>query len=301
MIRPSTLWELFEQSYKRQRLRGGSKENPRQYRIQLNHFKRFLGHEPTLDDLADNILADFMDWLLDGRSPATVNKAYSCIAALWRHAADLGLISTRPTIRPMPQPETIPMAWMIDEIRRLLKACQETPGKIEGIPAGDWLEAIHWFWWSTGERCSAAMSVEMNWVNLERGEVHIPAQVRKGRKKPMLYQLLPQAVAAIRKIWSPDRQMLFPWKKSVSMFYKRYTALLKRAGLPTDRKSKPQRMRRSFASYLEAAGGNATEALDHSSRSVTKKSYLDPRITGIKNHAQKLPPLDSPTDPPAAA
>lgn len=30
----------------------------------------------------------------------------------------------------------------------------------------------------------------------------------------------------------------------------------------------------------EAAGGNATELLGHSSRKVTRQSYLDPRITG---------------------
>ena len=42
-------------------------------------------------------------------------------------------------------------------------------------------------------------------------------------------------------------------------------------------------MRRSFASHLEAAGGNATDALQHSSRRVTKESYLDERI--VKSEA----------------
>ena len=37
-------------------------------------------------------------------------------------------------------------------------------------------------------------------------------------------------------------------------------------------------MRRTFASHLEAAGGNATDALQHSSRAVTEKSYLDLRV-----------------------
>ena len=35
-------------------------------------------------------------------------------------------------------------------------------------------------------------------------------------------------------------------------------------------------MRRSFATHLEAAGGNATQALHHSARSLTERSYLDP-------------------------
>ena len=33
-----------------------------------------------------------------------------------------------------------------------------------------------------------------------------------------------------------------------------------------------------FASYIEANGGSATAALDHTSRRVTMQSYLDPRI-----------------------
>ena len=188
------------------------------------------------------------------------------------------------------------MAWMVEDLRSLLNACQQTPGEIEGIPAGDWLTAIHWFWWSTGERRSAAMSIELSWVNLDRAEVMVPGSVRKGRRKAMLYRLLPQAVAAIRKIWSTERKLLFPWKRCEGSFYYHYTRLLRRAGLPTDRKSKPQRMRRSFASHLEAAGGNATEALGHSSRAVTRKAYLDPRIAGGENHAKRLPPLDPPPE-----
>ena len=36
--------------------------------------------------------------------------------------------------------------------------------------------------------------------------------------------------------------------------------------------------RRTFASWLEANGGNATEALQHTDRRTTKESYLDPTI-----------------------
>jgi integrase len=45
-------------------------------------------------------------------------------------------------------------------------------------------------------------------------------------------------------------------------------------------------MRRSVASHYEAAGGNATELLGHSSRSVTL-AYLDPRIVP-QQHAVDL-------------
>ena len=59
-----------------------------------------------------------------------------------------------------------------------------------------------------------------------------------------------------------------------------FDKVLSAAGLPTDRKSKFHRMRRSVASHLHAAGHNATDALGHSSADVTRKSYFDPNIIG---------------------
>ena len=38
-----------------------------------------------------------------------------------------------------------------------------------------------------------------------------------------------------------------------------------------------QKVRRSFATHLEVAGGNATEALLHSLRSITENRYFDGR------------------------
>jgi integrase len=49
------------------------------------------------------------------------------------------------------------------------------------------------------------------------------------------------------------------------------------AGLPDTREYKFHVLRKSVASHYEAAGGNATDLLKHSSRKVTL-TYLDPRV-----------------------
>jgi hypothetical protein len=67
-----------------------------------------------------------------------------------------------------------------------------------------------------------------------------------------------------------------------------YTEILKRAGLPHDRKSKFHRMRRTVASFFEAAGANATALLGHSARSVTE-GYLDPRLVRTPQPSELLP------------
>jgi hypothetical protein len=48
-------------------------------------------------------------------------------------------------------------------------------------------------------------------------------------------------------------------------------------------------MRRSFASHLHAAGGDATKALHHSTRSVTINHYIDPRIAGTEAYWRQMP------------
>ena len=152
------------------------------------------------------------------------------------------------------------------------------PGKISGVPAGNWWVAIHLVWWDTGERTEATLALKWAWLDLDTGALDVQPEARKGRSKGMLYVLRPDTLATLRAMRSPERELIFPWPTSVSSFYGAYGRLLKLADLPSDRRCKPQKMRRSFASHVEANGGNATEALGHSARKVTVKSYLDPSI-----------------------
>ena len=50
------------------------------------------------------------------------------------------------------------------------------------------------------------------------------------------------------------------------------------------------RMRRSVASHYKAAGGDATELVDHTSRKVTQ-AYLDPRIVKRVQEMDLLPSI----------
>ena len=70
---------------------------------------------------------------------------------------------------------------------------------------------------------------------------------------------------------------MFQWPHHPTYLWQRFARLLKLAGLPTDRKSKFHRIRRSVGSYIKAAGGDPSEALRHRDpRSI--KSYIDPRV-----------------------
>lgn len=293
---PLRLADLFERSYRPRRLLGRSRSNVDQYYIQFRHFSRFLGHEPTTADLTDDTIAAAMQWLLDGcdrrwkpRAPETVNKWRAHIVALWTFAAKLGHVNRWPTIGEVPVPESVPLAWATDELAAILRACEATKGWIGPVLACDWWVALHRWLLCGGERTSASLSLKWEWVNMTRGIACIPGAVRKTRTA-LTYALSPECVAAFEKIRRPTRELVFPWPLSRDMFYRRYKRLLRDAGLPEHRAG-PQKMRRSFASHLEAAGGSATAALHHSNRSVTQRHYLDSRIIGAKEYWRQMPKI----------
>jgi integrase len=63
-------------------------------------------------------------------------------------------------------------------------------------------------------------------------------------------------------------------------------------------------LRKSAASYVALAGGDATQLLDHSNPAITKNHYLDQTINRPKHTAIDLLPKldlgDKPHEPPAA-
>ena len=163
------------------------------------------------------------------------------------------------------------------QLERLLRACGEQEGKIAGVSASTWWTALHGVFWDSGERTGAVLQLRLEDYDPATGEVFVPAE---NRKIPVdrLYVLTDPTRAELAKMLTPERDLLFAFPWCLGTFYNHYTKLLKSAGLPSTRQDKPQKMRRSFASHLEAAGGNATEALQHSSRRVTERSYIDPSI-----------------------
>lgn len=151
---------------------------------------------------------------------------------------------------------------------------------VAGIPAASWWRLLHIVDWDTmGERTGALLDLRWEWLDWETGHLSIPAQYRKGGRKPNLCRLKPSTMRELHNFRLPERELIFPWELSHTAFYYHYKRLLRLAGLPYVRyKSAIQMHRRTFATHLEMIGGNATEALRHSERSITTDSYIDPKL-----------------------
>jgi integrase len=273
-----TLTELFE-AYARKHLRGKSENTFRLYRHTIRSFGKFLRREPTIEDLDSDLIEDHM-WRVvkSGRSIATANKDRSQLICLWNYAARKRIVETHPDVPQIQEPERVPMAWMPDEVDRILSAARVDTREIGGVKGSTWWTAMLLIILDTGERIGAVRALPRNCIHGDH--LLVPAAIRKGKTRDRLYRLSPNCIAAIEKlVQSHSESDLFPFPYSHTYLYRRYRQLLEHAGLPIARGNNFHRLRKTVASAVARAGGDATAALDHASPKTTK-SYLDCRIVG---------------------
>ncbi len=78
------LHQLFNDFYRPLRLRGRSTNTTRLYGCTIRAFGRWLGYDPTIDDLSDLTLSRYLDHRAATRSPYTAEKERSQLCSLWR-------------------------------------------------------------------------------------------------------------------------------------------------------------------------------------------------------------------------
>lgn len=247
------------------------------YGFTIASFGEFLGHEPTLDDLEEISVARFLSHRVRQRTAATAAKDRAQLRALWEFAARRRLLDRWPTIPMVRVPERVPEAWMTDEFRRLLASAAQEVAEYDGIPAALYWRALLLLCYDTAERIGAAHTI--TWGSVRGRLVLFRAEDRKGGRRDILREISEETQAALDAIRGgrgpADR--VFPWPRGRSYLWKRLGIILKRAGLPTTRRDKFHKIRKTTASYYAAAGHSAQSLLDHSDPATTKK-YLDPRI-----------------------
>jgi len=274
--------------YASKHLRWAAASTVKQYAVTLRNMAKFLGRPAVLSDLTDDTVQDMMAWFLRmGRTPRGANKIRSNLHTLWSFACRMGWMTKWPDSKRLKEPERIPTAWTRDELRSLFEALQLLPGTVGGHPASLWWTALHAVIWDTAERIGAVVRLEWNDVSLSTARVTFRAENRKNKTRDRQHQLHSDTVALLYRLKVPKATLVFPWDMNPFYLWYKYKRILRKAGLPCDRAHSFHCMRKSSASYFEASGGNATELLDHSSRLVTTKHYLDPAVVGRENPAPK--------------
>lgn len=288
-----SLEQLFMQKYLPLNPRIASKASIRNYGFALRYFGEFLGRPATIGDLNDETVSQYMRYIVDERKnkARTANNYAKRIIAIWNWCAKKRLVADHPTISLLPVPQLIPSCWLTEEMEAIHRACLKAPGNFGRVSRANYWIALHFFLWDTGERTGATRKLEWSWLDWKRGHIVVPPEARKGFKFAH-YRLKPATVEALEAIRHNGSDLIFHIPGGASRFHYYYKLLILSAGLDwVPRKCGPQKMRRSFASYIEAAGGNATKALKHTDRRVTEESYLDPRVCDVHSENEKLPPF----------
>lgn len=265
------------------------------YTMTIKPFGRFLGEqegvgfrEPRLSDLEELQVARFLARRVRERAPATAAKDRSQLRALWEFAARRGIISTWPTIPLVRVPERVPEAWLTDEFDRLLAEAQKERVVLDGIPAGLWWKALLMVCYDTGERITSVLA--LRWSGWRGSTVLFRAEHRKGQRRDIVRDISVQtadAMLAIRGDRKPD-DLVFPWPRNNQYLWRRLQIILERAKLPAGRKDKFHKIRKTTASYYEAAGHSAQRLLDHADPQTTR-AYLDPRIVKTTSAPDVIP------------
>lgn len=250
------------------------------HEIALRQFARALVKvHPGISDLTEENIARHVSRRLRlGKAPATIHGEQCKLLALWRFACRQGYLAKWPTVPAVKVPSRVPRAWTQSELALVFKAFEHakpmgtTPGPL-------WWRALFYVLWDSGSRISELLAAEWSHIDLDGQTWYAPAENRKGGHGDRLYRLADDTVTELRVLHTfTHNQRVFWYPCHRETLYNRLKRMLILAGLPADRQSKFHRMRRSVASHYEAAGGNATELLGHTSRKVTRV-YLDPRIT----------------------
>lgn len=273
------------------------------YRLVVRQLSETVGRPALVRDLTTEEICRLLRRLADsGISLHTVQQRRNYVVALANWCSRRGILPWWVTVERLKTPAVVPRAWAMTELEALYAACGRFPGTYCGVPASAWWQAFHLLAWDTGERTGALLAIRDDWLSLSQAVLSIPAEARKGGQDAATYHLRPGTVEALKPMVAACRargdSTVFAFPATRYTFYHHYTRLLKLAGLPSGRKFKPQRIRRTFATFLEKAGGDATEALGHSTRRVTKESYLDPTMLHGEPPNRKLPPLDKPPPSP---
>jgi integrase len=256
------------------------------------HFGSFLGREPEVADLTDKGVTGFIRYRQKlGRAPATVEREAAKLLTLWRYAACCGFVAP-PRMRVEKAPPAEPIAFLKWEVRRLFRAAARYRSPIAGVDGAVMLVALLSVCFDTAERIGALCEVDRADIQIVAGWLSVGGWItirsRKNGGRTIVRKLRGSTARALRKhLAGCPHKKPFGFVHRGTLYY-HLARLLKQAGLPESRRHKFHCLRRSHASYLHAAGGNAQESLDHADASTTRRHYFDSRITRTQHAIDRL-------------
>ena len=273
------------------------------YTQTLEQLAKFLGHEPTIDDLDDVTAAKFCRWRLTTKfrgkviTPATVGKDSQQLKAIWNFAAKKRLKRSDGTDIEFPDyrtptiPKPRPRAFNADDLAKLIKAARHRRGMIGRVPAA-------WYWstklmaqFQTGERIGAILELRWGEVDIDRQTLTFLAHTRKGHSQTITRPITERLASLLACEKGQPDERVWPWleNRSYVSLYPSLKVLCRTAGVPY----KPfHSIRKATASYLRRGGISAKGQLGHETDGIAERHYYDEDIVGRENNLDLLPDIE---------
>lgn len=269
-----------------------------QFLLTLRRWEQFLGRPPELTDFDPLVVQRFLNHRKTEVSAATAKKDRTHLVAIWSHAAKRRLVDQFPTLPAIRAPQRIPRAYRVEDVSALLTAANALDGSVGAIPAALWWHCIIRLAWESAERIGAILQLRWDDVDLDARAVVFRGETRKSSTRDIRRRISEDLAGQLRRIEGRPNDLVFFWPTQYTSIWWRLRRLCDAAGVvPRGFHG----LRKASASYVAAAGGNATELLDHSNPKLAKDHYLDESIVQPRQSAiDLLPALTIGGDRPAS-
>ena len=254
----------------------------------VREFAKWLRRPPTLDDLSEDAILDFMRHSMGCRSARTTNNRRQVLLTLLRFARRRKLTELpMPEIPKIQEPRRVPQAWRVEELTQILHACGAAR-TLRGWDQRHW-RALVLTCFDSGSRIGTLLRTERSQLTPD-GWLTLRAEHVKN-KEDVLCRLRRETMAAIAEL--PEHTLLFPWPLHPRSIWHEYGLILKAAGLPSGARWKFHCIRRSSASYVcrELGEAAASNHLGHLTPGLARRSYIDPRIAQPGSASDVLPEI----------
>lgn len=257
-----------------------------QLRITLDRFRDYLGHEPTVADLIEDLANRWIASMLESGQLArqTVRTQRRNLLVLWRAMFEDRLVDVEPRrVRKVKLERSVPEAWDEAQLWALLIESQKCQGvfKRSRVNKAAFWRAFILTAWDSGLRLGDLLALDVHQIAAD-GTL-IVKQHKTGW--PVICRLRPETMAAIEATFPPRRDRIFGQALGRDQTFKQFRALVERAAIP---KGGTKRIRKSSATAVEReTPGAAMLHLGHRTAGLAYAHYVDPtKLNGNK----PLPP-----------
>lgn len=238
----------------------------------------FLARPADLLDLTAEEMISFLIVRLTTVSRKTVRQDRGNLLALWRAAHAWGMHPVpAATIETIRVPRAKALAWTIEEVSRVLIACEALAGQMRHLPVSrrNWWRSLLLFLYDTGLRVNAALRCETCDVDMIRRCCRVLATHDKTWEERIV-AFSPQTAHAMLPLLSLGQKVVWPWPWTRRHLWYEFKSILAVAGVSSGRYVGFHRMRKTHATQaVIVAGWEAARAsLGHASLRQTE-AYVD--------------------------